>query len=258
MCRSSPSEVWRARRASPVRTHQTTRATRLRSGSHKCRPCRSASRTAPAHYCAALDVVGPGLLSKIMRDSGRGLDDLSFYFPPNSSPATPHPENEPSLVRRAISHSTLRTGNHLIAPRRFLRRSPHKQRFARPRKKRQPVSSLLDEFSLVERFNDGSLIVAGWRRAKFARHGNIVDSNAVLRALAERRSERRRPARPVRRERRRQYVRRPCRCHRSTVSGFITRREVCQPANQRYAKIQKRRSTSSGRGHGLRRCRINS
>src|SRR5215468_9946999 len=150
----------------------------------------SASRTAPAHYCAALDVFGPGLLSKIMRDSGRGLDDLSFYFPPNSSPATLHPQNEPSLVQRAISHSTIRTGNHLIAPRSFLRRSPHKQRFARPRKKRQPVSSLLDEFSLVERFNDGSLVVAGWRRAKFARHGNIVDSNAVLRALAERRSER--------------------------------------------------------------------
>src|SRR5262249_42526726 len=52
----------------------------------------SASRTAPAHYCAALDVVGPGLLSKIMRDSGRGLDDLSFYFPPNSSPATLTPK----------------------------------------------------------------------------------------------------------------------------------------------------------------------
>jgi len=52
----------------------------------------------------------------------------------------------------------------------------------------------------------------------------------------------RRPGRPVvRRERRRQYVRQPCRCQRSTVSGFTTRREVCQPLNQRHAKIQKRR-----------------
>src|SRR5262249_12136881 len=68
----------------------------------------------------------------------------------------------------------------------------------------------------------------------------------------------RRPGRPVRRERRRQYVRQPCRCQRSTVSGFTTRREVCQPLNQRHAKIQKRRSTSSRRGRGLRRCRTTS
>src|SRR5215470_6087234 len=68
----------------------------------------------------------------------------------------------------------------------------------------------------------------------------------------------RRPGRPVRHERRRQYVRQPWRCQRSTVSGFTTRREVCQPLNQRYAKIQKRRSTSSRRGRGLRRCRTTS
>src|SRR5262245_49020821 len=68
----------------------------------------------------------------------------------------------------------------------------------------------------------------------------------------------RRPGRPVRRERRRQYVRQPCRCQRSTVSGFTTRREVCQPLNQRHAKIQKRRSISLRRGRGLRRCRTNS
>src|SRR5262245_16717090 len=41
----------------------------------------------------------------------------------------------------------------------------------------------------------------------------------------------RRPGRPVRRERRRQYLRQPCRCQRSTVSGFTTRSEVCQPLN---------------------------
>src|SRR5262249_23723763 len=68
----------------------------------------------------------------------------------------------------------------------------------------------------------------------------------------------RRPGRPVRRERRRQYVRQPCRCQRSTVSGFTTRSEVCQPLNQRHAKIQKRRSTCSRRGRGLRRCRTTS
>jgi hypothetical protein len=65
----------------------------------------------------------------------------------------------------------------------------------------------------------------------------------------------RRPGRPVRRERRRQYVRQLCRCQRSTVSGFTTRREVCRPLNQRHAKIQKRRSTSLRRGRGLWRCR---
>jgi len=50
----------------------------------------------------------------------------------------------------------------------------------------------------------------------------------------------RRPGLPGRRERRRQYVRQPWRCHRSTVSGFTTRREVRQPLNHRHAKIQNR------------------
>ena len=36
----------------------------------------------------------------------------------------------------------------------------------------------------------------------------------------------------------RQYVRQPWRCHRRTVSGFTTRRDVCQRLNQRYAKIK--------------------
>ena len=60
------------------------------------------------------------------------------------------------------------------------------------------------------------------------------------------------------RDRRRQYARQPWRCQRSTVSGLTTRREVCQPLNQRHAKIQKRQSTSSRRGRGLRRCRTTS
>ena len=64
----------------------------------------------------------------------------------------------------------------------------------------------------------------------------------------------RRPGLPVRRERRRQYVRQ----HRSTVSGFTMRREVRQPLNHRHAKIQKRRSASSRRGRGLQRCRTTS
>src|SRR5262245_3485890 len=72
----------------------------------------------------------------------------------------------------------------------FLRRLPHEQRFARPRKKRQRVSPLLDVFRLVERLNDGALVVAGWRRAKFARQGNIVDGDALLCTFAERCPER--------------------------------------------------------------------
>jgi len=67
-----------------------------------------------------------------------------------------------------------------------------------------------------------------------------------------------RPRLPGRRERRRQYVHQPWRCHRSTVSGFTMRREVCQPLNQRHAKIQKRRSASSRSGRGMRRCRTSS
>jgi hypothetical protein len=58
-----------------------------------------------------------------------------------------------------------------------------------------------------------------------------------------------------RRELRRQYVRQPRRCQRSSVSDFTTRREAL---NQRHAKIQKRRSTSSRRGCSLRRCRTTS
>ena len=67
-----------------------------------------------------------------------------------------------------------------------------------------------------------------------------------------------RPGLPGRRERRRQYVRQPWRCHRSTVSGLTMRREVRQPLNQRHAKIQKRRSASPRRGRGMRRCRTSS
>ena len=37
------------------------------------------------------------------------------------------------------------------------------------------------------------------------------------------------PGLPVRRERRRQYVHQPWRCHCSTVSGITRRRDVCQP-----------------------------
>jgi len=48
------------------------------------------------------------------------------------------------------------------------------------------------------------------------------------------------------------------RCQRSTVSGFTMRSEVRQPLNHRHAKIQKRRSTSSRRGRGMRRCRTSS
>jgi len=68
----------------------------------------------------------------------------------------------------------------------------------------------------------------------------------------------RRPGLPVHRERRPQYVRQPWRCQRSTVSGFTMRRDVRQPLNHRHPKIQKRRSASSRRGRGLRRCKTTS
>jgi hypothetical protein len=65
----------------------------------------------------------------------------------------------------------------------------------------------------------------------------------------------RRPSLPVRRERRCQYARQPCRCHRSTVSGFTMRREVLHSLNHRHARTQKRQSVSSrpGRAYGAAR-----
>ena len=56
---------------------------------------------------------------------------------------------------------------------------------------------------------------------------------------------------PSRLERRRQYLRHPRRCQRSTVSGFTMSTEVRQPTNHRHARTQKRRSASSRRGRGL-------
>jgi hypothetical protein len=68
----------------------------------------------------------------------------------------------------------------------------------------------------------------------------------------------RRPVFIVRRERRRQYVRHPWRCQRSTVSGFTMSTEACQLTNHRHARTQKRRSASLRRGRGFRRCRTSS
>ena len=64
----------------------------------------------------------------------------------------------------------------------------------------------------------------------------------------------RRPACPPRLERLRQYARQPCRCQRSTVSGFTMSKDVRHAGNHRHARIQKPRSALFGRGRGFRRC----